>query len=405
MHNFHQSQPLKQVAYRRYNNPRFYDLIDEYQLFDPRCGDIQTISELIGEHLNPAANTSQYTKLLQHNPDIIKCIRKRHQTQDGVKAAAFIAVLPLNETGYTAMRNGTLNPSEPSLEHIAEKGVAPKALYVWGLFAPGEFVKSLPLLELFVTSPPYDRCPKFARPKDQRSYRLLQRLGWFESNEHYPEIEDNLLCHPVNKEIDLVQQRLLSAKIANTQEDILKVFSIRSATYVAEQECPYDEEFDGNDYCSSHLLGCVDNEPVACIRIRYFGEFVKLERLAVRKEFRGTGIAAVVIESAINYAKRKGFTRFYGHSRTDLITFWQRFGFEPIEGRPPLAFSNQDYVEIFYEADAHPEPISLSDGPYVLIRPEGEWDRPGVLDPDAHLSEIFRTRLNSPMPSISQSTT
>lgn len=222
--------------------------------------------------------------------------------------------------------------------------------------------------------------------------RLLKRLGWFEAKIGPGSMRGTLLCHPSNKEIRTDPQRILHTKIVSKQEDILKVFSIRSATYIAEQECPYEEEFDGNDYCSSHLLGYVNHEPVACIRIRYFAKFVKLERLAVRKEYRGSGIAAVIIESAIEYAKKKGFTKFYGHSRIDLIEFWERFGFQQIEGRPPLAFSDQDYVEIFYESDPHPDPISLSDGPYVLIRPEGQWDYPGILDPQDRLSGIFHSK-------------
>ncbi len=54
---------------------------------------------------------------------------------------------------------------------------------------------------------------------------------------------------------------------------------------------PYEEEFDGNDFSSTHLLGYVGDEPAGCLRIRYFASFAKIERLAVRHEFRHTRLA------------------------------------------------------------------------------------------------------------------
>ena len=46
-----------------------------------------------------------------------------------------------------------------------------------------------------------------------------------------------------------------------------KIFSIRAATYLSEQPCLYSEEFDGNDFCASHLIGYVDGDPAGCVRM------------------------------------------------------------------------------------------------------------------------------------------
>jgi hypothetical protein len=51
-----------------------------------------------------------------------------------------------------------------------------------------------------------------------------------------------------------------------------------------------------------------------------------------------------------------------------------------------FAFSDFDYVEVRLEAEEHPQRLTLSDGPYVLIRPEGQWDVPGVLELSANRS-------------------
>jgi hypothetical protein len=89
-----------------------------------------------------------------------------------------------------------------------------------------------------------------------------------------------------------------SIKVARTIDDLMQVAAVRGAVYMAEQQCPYDEEFDGNDLCGTHLLGFVDGELAACIRIRYFAEFAKLERLAVRQEFRTSRIAFKMVGAA-----------------------------------------------------------------------------------------------------------
>src|SRR5258708_36822693 len=60
----------------------------------------------------------------------------------------------------------------------------------------------------------------------------------------------------------------LSVTLARTIEDVMRVMTIRSAVYLAEQECPYEEEFDGNDFSATHLIGYVGNERAACLRIR-----------------------------------------------------------------------------------------------------------------------------------------
>ena len=42
-----------------------------------------------------------------------------------------------------------------------------------------------------------------------------------------------------------------------------------------------------------------------------------------------------------------------------------------------------DYVVVKLETEKHPQSIALSDDPYVLIRPEGKWDTPGILERSA----------------------
>ena len=120
----------------------------------------------------------------------------------------------------------------------------------------------------------------------------------------------------------------LSVSVARSFDDLMRVVSIRSAVYIGEQECPYDEEFDGNDTSGTHLIGYVGTEPAGCIRIRYFADFAKIERLAVRKEYRTTRLSFQLVRAAIELCQMKGYRRLYGHAQKRLVNFWSRFGFQ-----------------------------------------------------------------------------
>lgn len=169
-------------------------------------------------------------------------------------------------------------------------------------------------------------------------------------------------------------------RIARTVSDIMQVVAIRSSVYLAEQDCPYDEEFDGNDLCGMHLIGSLDGEPIASLRARFFADFAKLERLAVRAQYRQSVHAFTMVREGIDLCRRKGYRKIYGHAQDRLVPFWKRFGARPLQPKRELTFSDFSYTEMLLETEPHPDAISLDTDPYVLIRPEGEWHRPGVLD-------------------------
>jgi predicted GNAT family N-acyltransferase len=168
--------------------------------------------------------------------------------------------------------------------------------------------------------------------------------------------------------------------VVRTLDDLQRAAAVRSIVYIADQDCPYDEEFDGNDLCGLHLLGWIGDEPAATLRLRFFADFVKLERLAVRPEFRRSPIAFRIVRHALKLAARKGYRRAYGHARAGLEPFWERFGAKPIGSPGAFAFSGQRYTEMAVDLPDAPDALRIGADPLLLIRPEGEWDRPGVLE-------------------------
>jgi predicted GNAT family N-acyltransferase len=189
----------------------------------------------------------------------------------------------------------------------------------------------------------------------------------------------------------------LSVTVARSIEDVMRVMTIRGAVYMAEQACPYKEEFDGNDFSGTHLLGYADDEPAGCLRIRYFADFAKLERLAVRREYRHTRLSFQLVRAGIELCRVKGYQRLYGHAQKRLVNFWGRFGFRSFENGREFVFSDFDYVELVFDAERHPEAISIGADPYVVIRPEGQWHKPGILERSAS-RPVSRLRVDGARP-------
>ncbi len=118
-------------------------------------------------------------------------------------------------------------------------------------------------------------------------------------------------------------------KVVETQDELLKVFCVRSIVFVEEQACSYALEMDGLDYSALHILGEEQGEPFAAGRIRFLGEYAKLERIAIRRGYRRGGRGHALVEFMLATARARGFTRFKMHAQAHLVEFYRRHGFEP----------------------------------------------------------------------------
>lgn len=171
---------------------------------------------------------------------------------------------------------------------------------------------------------------------------------------------------------------MLRLKVVGTLDELHRAFAVRTSVYVGEQSCPRDEEFDGNDFAATQIIGEVDGEPVATARIRWFAGFAKLERLAVLKEWRGRGFGHELLQFLIGIAREKGFCRIYLHAQKRLEPFYEQYGFAARRGA--FAFSDHLYTEMVASFAPSETRLTLADGPLVLNRPEGAWREPGVLE-------------------------
>lgn len=173
-------------------------------------------------------------------------------------------------------------------------------------------------------------------------------------------------------------------RVARTMDDLQRVAVVRALVYMSEQACPYEEEFDGNDLAgATHMIAEAGNEPLGCLRLRWFADFAKVERVCVRPGHRSGRVARVLMTEAVALIRRKGYQRFVGHVQQQLIPYWKRYGFIHRAERGVFVFSDRAYAEMEGRYERLPNALSMDSDPLVLDRPEGEWDRPGPLDKSA----------------------
>lgn len=172
---------------------------------------------------------------------------------------------------------------------------------------------------------------------------------------------------------------VITTKVAHGIEELMQAFAIRASVFLSELACPYSEEFDGNDFTATHFLGYVDREPASTCRIRYFADFAKLERVAVRKEFRKSGIGGKMIGYAYDLCRQKGYRKLHGHCEERLLPFWAKFGYKPIPGKRFMLLGHE-YIEIECDLEPYPDPIQIGKDPMNFVRPEGAWDEPCALE-------------------------
>jgi predicted GNAT family N-acyltransferase len=355
-------------------------------IFTVDAAGIASLMDRAREDIPGLTSNEIFQAAANHNPDIFWAIARKDRFDiSEPKGEGFLAVLPLTHHGMRRLIDGRLDTKNPELCYVARQSERPAGIYVWAIHAKGILAAAIPLVLEKISSPLYRGVNLYSRPITKGGLRVLEPLG-FHPGARYKELFtphlqmfDRSNAPPAVKPAPTDS---VSVRVVRSLDEMARVIAIRGAIYMGEQHCPFEEEFDGNDFSATHLICHKDGEPVGCMRIRYFADFAKLERLAVRSEGRGSGLAGVLLDAAIELCRRKGYRVLYAHSQKRFLKVWEQRGFRRMGSRE-LVFSDFDYVEVKLETEKHPQSITLSDDPYVLIRPEGSWDTPGILERSA----------------------
>jgi predicted GNAT family N-acyltransferase len=119
--------------------------------------------------------------------------------------------------------------------------------------------------------------------------------------------------------------------VCQTERERLASFSVRSIVFIDEQVIPFDEEFDIHDEPGSdtiNIVGWVGDEAAAASRIRINGDIAKLERICIRKRWRG-GHGHALVDFMMDTARAQGISRFTLNAQAHLTGFYAKHGFIP----------------------------------------------------------------------------
>jgi predicted GNAT family N-acyltransferase len=83
-----------------------------------------------------------------------------------------------------------------------------------------------------------------------------------------------------------------------TPDELAEAHRIRQEVFVKEQQCPENIEWEFEEE-SRHFLATVDNVPAGTARWRETANGIKLERFAVLKMFRGTGVGEALLRTVL----------------------------------------------------------------------------------------------------------
>ncbi|MFZ2305207.1 MAG: GNAT family N-acetyltransferase [Streptococcus suis] len=116
-------------------------------------------------------------------------------------------------------------------------------------------------------------------------------------------------------------------------QELYTMLTLRTNVFVVEQACPYPE-VDGKDPNCLHLLGTINGELVAYLRILPAGlryDEVSIGRVVIKPSHRGKGLGRLMMEQAIHCITNEWKeSQIKIGAQAYLEKFYQSLGFEPV---------------------------------------------------------------------------
>ena len=132
------------------------------------------------------------------------------------------------------------------------------------------------------------------------------------------------------KRLYLEGNNRMDLRIVTTEKERDDATLVRMIVFVKEQHVPEEEELDQYDKTAIHFVGYVQDEPIAASRLRYVDEYGKLERICVRKEFRGKHFGKMIIDEMERKIREDGYLKAKLNAQTHAIGFYEDQGYRKL---------------------------------------------------------------------------
>jgi len=116
-------------------------------------------------------------------------------------------------------------------------------------------------------------------------------------------------------------------KLTFNDQNFSHIENIRKFVFNAELDIPESELFDEFDKKCDHFLIFDGKKIVGSLRILHFDKKIKLERMAILKEFRGQGYGNASILQIKEYYSALDFSQIFLDSIYSVREFYRKCGF------------------------------------------------------------------------------
>jgi predicted GNAT family N-acyltransferase len=115
--------------------------------------------------------------------------------------------------------------------------------------------------------------------------------------------------------------------------ELEQAWAIRRRVFIEEQHVPEEIELDEDDRLAFHALAFLDGVPVGTGRMVFHDDDeVKIGRMAVRSDLRGSGIGRDILVFLMNEARARGFKKAVLHAQLTAEGFYLKCGYLPVGG-------------------------------------------------------------------------
>ncbi|WP_123040602.1 GNAT family N-acetyltransferase [Cohnella candidum] len=116
-----------------------------------------------------------------------------------------------------------------------------------------------------------------------------------------------------------------------TEEELQRAFSVRKEVFVEEQQVPLDLEMDEYDVsvdACRHFIAEADGRTVGASRWKeYEPGTAKLQRIAVLKSYRGTGVGRLLVQTMEKDAAAQGYRKAVLDAQVSAEEFYKKLGY------------------------------------------------------------------------------
>lgn len=115
---------------------------------------------------------------------------------------------------------------------------------------------------------------------------------------------------------------------AKTDKEIETAFAIRDRVFIEEQGVAPEIEYDQYDQNAIHIIGSLEDIPIAAARIRLVANKALIQRVAILKPYRNQGYGKKLMFAIEKISQQNKVNYFYLNAQAHAIPFYQKIGYK-----------------------------------------------------------------------------